>query len=69
MEKPLVSIICLTYNQEKYVRDCLDGFVMQQTNFSYEVLIYDDASTDDTPSIIKEYAARYPGCFIHPSGS
>ena len=63
MEKPLVSIICLTYNQEKYVRDCLDGFVMQQTNFPYEVLIYDDASTDGTPAIIREYAAKYPESF------
>lgn len=61
--KPTVSIICLTYNQEKYVRDCLDGFVMQQTSFPYEVLIYDDASTDGTPTIIQEYAEKYPSIF------
>ena len=61
--KPTVSIICLTFNQAKYVRDCLDGFVMQQTNFPYEVLIYDDASTDGTPAIIEEYAAKYPNIF------
>ena len=61
--KPTVSIICLTYNQAKYVRDCLDGFVMQQTTFPYEVLIYDDASTDGTQVIIKEYAKKYPDIF------
>ena len=57
---PVVSIICLTYNQEKYVRDCLDGFISQETDFPYEVLIYDDASTDTTHDIIREYAAKYP---------
>lgn len=61
--KPLVSVICLTYNQDKYVRDCLEGFVMQQTSFPYEVLVYDDASTDKTADIIREYAAKYPNIF------
>ena len=61
--KPIVSIICLTFNQEKYVRDCFEGFVMQQTNFQYEVLVYDDASKDGTPAIIREYAAKYPDIF------
>ena len=57
---PLVSICCLTYNHEPYIRDCLEGFVMQQTNFIFEVLIHDDASTDNTVAIIKEYVAKYP---------
>lgn len=61
--KPTVSIICLTYNQEKYVRDCLEGFVMQQTSFPFEVLVYDDASTDSTPEIIRDYAAKYTEIF------
>ena len=39
---------------------CLDGFMMQQTNFAFEVLIHDDASTDGTTEIIKEYEAKYP---------
>lgn len=60
---PLVSIICLTYNQEKYVRDCLEGFISQKTSFPYEILIYDDASTDSTPDIIREYAAKHPSIF------
>lgn len=60
----MVSIYCLAYNHEKYIRDALDGFVMQKTNFRFEVLIHDDASTDATPDIIAEYANRYD--FIKP---
>lgn len=56
----LVSICCLTYNHEKYIRDCLDGFVNQKTNFNYEILIHDDASTDGTVDIIREYESKYP---------
>ena len=59
--KPLVSICCVTYNHEPYIRDCLEGFIMQQTNFPFEVLIHDDASTDGTADIIREYEAKYPG--------
>ena len=60
-EKTLVSICCITYNHEKFIRDALDGFLMQQTDFSFEVLINDDASTDKTADIIREYEAEYPG--------
>ena len=59
-EDIIVSIITLTYNHEPYIRECLDGFMMQQTNFPFEVLIHDDASTDNTANIIREYAAKYP---------
>ena len=59
-EKPLVSICCITYNHEPYIRDCLEGFVMQRTDFPFEVLIHDDASTDRTADIIREYGAKYP---------
>ena len=52
---PLVSICCITYNHVPYIRQCLDGFMMQHTNFDFEVLIHDDASTDGTTEIIKEY--------------
>ena len=57
---PLVSIFCITYNHSSYIRQCLDGFLIQKTNFPFEVLIHDDASTDDTAGIIKEYEAKYP---------
>ena len=56
----LVSVICLVYNHEKYLRKCLDGFVMQKTDFAFEVLINDDASTDSSADILREYEAKYP---------
>jgi len=55
-----VSVFCLTFNHEKYIRQALDGFVMQKTNFPFEILVHDDASTDNTPKIIREYAEKYP---------
>ena len=57
---PLVTIRCTVYNQAKYLRQCLDGFVMQQTTFPYEAIVHDDASTDGSADIIREYAERYP---------
>lgn len=56
----MVTIRCCAYNQEAYIRDCLEGFVMQQTNFRFEAIVHDDASTDGTAAIIKEYAEKYP---------
>lgn len=61
--EPLVSVVCTAYNQEKYIRQCLDGFVMQETDFPIEIIVHDDASTDGTVAIIKEYEERYPGLF------
>ena len=59
-DSPLVTIQCLTYNHEPYIRQCLEGFVMQQTDFCFEVIVHDDASTDGTANIIREYAEKYP---------
>lgn len=59
----LVSIHCLTYNHAPYIRECLDGFVMQKTNFPFEIVIHDDASTDGTADIIREYEKKYPHLF------
>ena len=56
----LVSICCVTYNHESFIRQCLDGFLMQKTNFEFEILIHDDASTDGTDGIIREYEQKYP---------
>ena len=56
----MVSICCITYNQEKFIRQALDGFLMQKTNFKYEIIIHDDASTDNTANIILEYEKKYP---------
>lgn len=59
-KKPKVSVCCWAYNQESYIRETLDGFVMQKTNFPFEIIIHDDASTDGTADIIREYEAKYP---------
>lgn len=60
MQEPLVSIICTAYNHGPFIRQCLDGFMMQKTNFPFEVLVHDDASTDNTAEIIREYEDKYP---------
>ena len=57
---PLVSIRCMVYNHEPYLRQCLDGFVMQETTFPFEAIVHDDASTDGSAAIIREYAEKYP---------
>lgn len=56
----LVSINCITYNHELYIAQAIEGFLMQKTDFDYEILIHDDASTDNTANIIKTYAEKYP---------
>ena len=55
-----VSVICCAYNQESYIEDALKGCVMQKTDFNFEVLVSDDASTDHTADIIREYEKKYP---------
>ena len=60
---PIVTVLCLTYNHAPYIRQCLDGFVMQRTTFPFEVLVHDDASTDGTAAIVREYELRHPGLF------
>lgn len=60
MENPLVSIMCITYNHAPYIEQALEGYLMQKTNFSFEILISDDASTDGTTEIIKKYEKLYP---------
>ncbi len=56
----MVSIHCITYNQEKYISEALEGFITQKTNFRFEAIVHDDASTDPTPMIIKKYTEKYP---------
>src|SRR5260221_9409884 len=60
MDQPLVSVCVITYNHEKFIRQCLDGIMMQKTSFRFEVVIGDDCSTDNTCGIIREFAERYP---------
>jgi glycosyltransferase involved in cell wall biosynthesis len=58
---PKVSVCVVTYNQRKYIRQCLQSIVDQETDFNFEVIVADDCSTDGTQSIIQEFADRYPG--------
>lgn len=55
-----VTIQCTVYNHESFLRQCMDGFVMQKTNFRFEAIVHDDASTDGSAAIIREYAEKYP---------
>lgn len=58
MEDIILSIVIVTYNHEKYIRQTLDSVIMQKMKFSYEIYIGDDASTDKTPLIVEEYAKK-----------
>lgn len=57
---PLVSCCVFTYNQEKYIRQCLESIVCQKADFAYEVLVCEDCSTDGTLAICREFQERYP---------
>ena len=59
-QKIMASISCLTFNHGAYIRQALDSFLMQKTNFEYEILVHDDASTDGTGDILREYGEKYP---------
>lgn len=61
--QPKLSVVCITYNQERYIRQALEGFVAQKVSFPIEVIVSDDCSTDSTPLIIQEYADKYPSIF------
>jgi glycosyltransferase involved in cell wall biosynthesis len=60
VDEPLISIVCTSYNHELFIRDALNGFFGQITKYPFEVIIHDDASTDDTQEIIKQYVDKYP---------
>ena len=57
---PIVTVFCPAFNHERYIKQCLDGFVMQLTSFPVEFIVHDDASSDNTADIIKAYQKKYP---------
>lgn len=59
-KSPKIVVRCLTFNHEKYIREALEGFIIQKTQFPFIVIVHDDASTDNTADIIREYAQKYP---------
>lgn len=61
--RPLVTIICPAYNQAHCIRDAIKGFLIQKTSFDFVIIVHDDASTDATPAILREYESRYPLLF------
>lgn len=63
MEGPLVSISCITFNHVSFIRECLDGFLAQKTNFAFEIVVYDDKSTDGTSEILQKYSEKFPEIF------
>lgn len=58
-----ITVFCLTYNHAAYIRDALESFLMQKTSYTYNVFVYDDASTDGTSDILREYKKKYPEIF------
>ncbi len=60
----LVSIQCITFNHKDYLRHALDSFLRQKADFAFEIIVHDDASTDGTTDIVREYAALYPDIII-----
>ncbi|MCC5919851.1 MAG: glycosyltransferase [Cyclobacteriaceae bacterium] len=62
-KEPILTVQILTYNHEKYIRDCLEGIVMQQTNFEFVVYIREDFSTDKTRKVLLEFQKNYPHLF------
>ena len=62
--KPLVSVVCHTFNQVNYIRSALNGFLIQETDFPFEIILHDDCSTDGTKEIVEEYAKKYPNLII-----
>jgi glycosyltransferase involved in cell wall biosynthesis len=64
MEKPLVTVSLVVFNQENYLREAIESCLMQKVNFSYEIIIHDDKSSDNSANIIMDYANKYPDVIV-----
>src|SRR5690606_35271691 len=58
--KMKLTVCCITYNHESFIRDTMEGFLSQDFKADWDIIVSDDASTDKTPSILREYQAKYP---------
>ena len=58
--KPLLSVCLITYNHVKYIEQAIEGVMLQQVNFPWELIIADDCSTDGTREIVLRYQKKYP---------
>lgn len=56
----MVSVCCITYNHAKYISEAIDSFLMQETDFPFEIILHDDASTDGTTDLILQYKKKHP---------
>lgn len=61
---PKVSVVSITFNQAAFLEDALKGFLMQKTDFPFEILVHDDCSTDGTTEILRQYAEKYPDIIV-----
>lgn len=62
---PKVSVVCVTFNQQNYIAKAIESILCQETNFNYELIVHDDASTDRTPEVIKNLSDKYPGRIVY----
>ena len=65
MKKPLISVCVVTYQHKKYIGECLDSILRQKGEFSLEILVHDDASTDGSQEMIRVYQEKYPDIVFH----
>ena len=59
-----VTVVCITYKHEAYIAEALDSFLMQKTNFKYQIFVGEDCGPDDTAEIVREYARKFPNIVI-----
>lgn len=59
-----VTICCITYKHEDYIRTALDSFLMQKTNFKFKIFVGEDCGPDGTADIVREYAEKYPDIIV-----